>query len=323
MVGAIIIGLHGRTPEWVPLALFLLAMTLITATAEFANTYTDRGEDHLYFPGNPLVTGELAVVTARKALIVQNVAAAILVVALLWVTRNYSLVLAILIGWFAGLAYSLPPLRFKETAVGPLFLATGYALPAVGAWLLVKPSLTAGNGFIIAFASVLFLHSLGYGITIKFRKTFHALNAGLIKVAPGGSVYDLSTVGLGLKVKTAMALEAVSTLGAFVLVPVYWWLGIFDAALSIPLLAAALPTTLFALVLRVRDPVGNGPKCLVFMTMAGVDIGMILFGVAVSSLVHWGFAVLACVVYLAGFIPLFMSVQPFRRRALAAPWLEF
>ncbi len=322
LIGAIIRGLDGRAPEWGPIALFLVTMTILMAILEFANVYADRDEDRLYFPNNPIATGELDVGTARKALILENIVAGLLLVALVSVTLNYSLLIVMIASWFVNLAYSLPPLRLKETIADPFNHGFLYALPAMAAWLVVEPSLTAGNGFIIAFASLLLLFSFGYGITVKFRKTFHALNSGLIQVEEGGSVYDVRTVGLGLKVKTAMALEAATTLGAFVLVPIFWHLGIFDTALSIGLLAAAFPTAVFAIATRVKDPVKNGPKCLVFMMMAAVDIGLVLFGVAVTSYIHWGFAVLACIVYLLVFIPLFRTIEPFGRMSVTTPWRE-
>jgi len=322
LIGAIILGLDGGAPEWAPIALLLVTITLLMAILEFANVYTDRDEDRLYFPNNPIVTGELDAGKARKALILENIVAGVFLVALLLVTLNYSLIIVVIGCWFVNLAYSVPPLRLKETVADPFNHGFLYALPTIAAWLVVEPSLTAGNGFIIAFASLLFLFSFGYGISVKFRKTFHALNSGLIQVEQGGSVYDVRTVGLGLKVKTAMVLEAVTILGAFVLVPIFWHLGIFDAALSIGLLAAAFPTAVFAIAMRVKDPVKNAPKCLVFTIMAGVDIGLVLFGVAVTSYIHWGFAVLACIVYLIVFIPLFRTIEPFGRMSVTTPWRE-
>jgi len=322
LIGAIIRGLDGRAPEWAQIALFLVTMIIIMAIVEFANVYTDRHEDRLYFPGNPIVTGELDARTARKAFILENIVVGLLLVALLVVTVNYSLIVVMIMSWFIALAYSVPPFRFKETLAAPFTYGFGYAFPTIAAWLVVEPSLTAGDGFIIAFASLVFLHSFGYGISVKFRKTFHALNSGLIRVEEGGSVYNLGTVGLGLKVKTAMALEAITTLGAFILGPIFWHLGIFDSALSIGLLAAALPPTVVAIGTRMKDPVRNGPKCLVFMTMAGVGIGLVLSSVALASLVHWGFAVLICLVYLIAFIPLFRTIEPFGRMSVTAPWRE-
>ena len=323
VIGAIILGLDGGTPEWGPIALLLVTITLLMAILEFANVYADRDEDRLYFPNNPIVTGELDAGKARKALILENIVAGIFLVALLLITLNYTLIIVMIGSWFVNLAYSLPPLRLKETVADPFNHGLLYALPTMAAWLVVEPSLTAKDGFIIAFASLLFLFSFGYGITVKFRKTFHALNSGLIRVDEGGSVYDVRTVGLGLKVKAAMALEAVTTLGAFsVLVPIFWHLGIFDATLSIGLLAVAFPTAVFAIAVRVKDPVENSPKCLVFMIMAAVDIGLVLFGVAVTSYIHWGFAVLACIVYLLVFIPLFRTVEPYGRMPVTAPWRE-
>ena len=322
LIGAIIRGLDGRAPEWAPIALFLVTITLLMAILEFANVYADRDEDRLYFPNNPIVTGELDAGKARKVLILENIAAGVFLIALLSITLNYSLIIVMIGSWFVNLAYSLPPLRLKETVADPFNHAFLYALPTMAAWLVVEPSFTAGSGFIIAFASLLFLFSFGYGITVKFRKTFHALNSGLIRVEEGGSVYDVRTVGLGLKVKTAMALEATTILAAFALVPIFWHLGIFDATLSVALLAVALPTAVFAIAMRVKDPVKNAPKCLVLIIMAAVDIGMVLFGVAVTNYIHWGFAVLACIVYLLVFIPLFRNIEPYGRMSVTAPWRE-
>lgn len=321
-IGPIIIGLDGRTPEWVPIALFLATVTVIMSIAEFSNTYADRDEDWLYGPTNPLVTGELDVRTTRNVFILQNILAGLLLVALLAVIPNYALAITMIVGWFAGIAYSLPPFRLKETVAAPFLFALGLALLPIVAWLSVEPSLTAQNGFILAFAALLFLHSFGFEITLKFRKTYHAVNHGLIQVEPGGSIYNVNTVGLRLNVRTAMVVEAITTLAAFALVPVFWYLGIFDMALSIALLALPLPLTVLVIGLRMKDPVNNSPKCMLFMGMAWVFIVLALFAVALTSLIHWGFVILACFVFVAGFIAMLRAIHPFGAKAVATPWRE-
>lgn len=148
------------------------------------------------------------------------------------------------------------------------------------------------------------------------------MNHGLIQVEQGGSIYNLSTVGFKLKVKNAVALEAIATLGAFILVPIFWHLGIFDMALSIGLLTLPLAFTVLAMVLRIKEPVNNSQKCMLFMTMAWTFIVLLLFAVALASLVHWGFVILACIVFLIGFLLLTRTIHPFGREAVSAPWQE-
>ena len=133
LIGAIIRGLDGRAPEWAPIALFLVTVTLLMAILEFANVYADRYEDQLYFPNNPIVTGELDAGKARKVLILENIIAGVFLVALLLVTINYSLIIVMIGCWFVNLAYSLPPLRFKETLAAPFTYGFLYALPTIAA----------------------------------------------------------------------------------------------------------------------------------------------------------------------------------------------
>ncbi len=317
-ISAIILGLDGAAPEWVSIGLFLATMTVVIAIAQYANTYSDREEDRIYIPTNPLVTGELIVRTARNVFISQNILAGLMLLALLLITDNYSLIIAMIAGWFAGLAYSLPPLRLKETVVGPIPHALGMALLPVVGWLLVAPL----NRFIIAYALFLFVHGLGFEITNKFRKTFHALRQDYIEHNQQDNLYNISTVGLKLKVKTAMIAEAVTTLGAFILVPVFWYLGMFDAQLSIGLLTLPLALTVLVVVLRIKDPVVNGPKCMLLMTMAWIFIALILLGVALTSLFHWGFVVLVCAAFIIVSLLLVRTIYHFGRRAFTAPWLE-
>lgn len=317
-IAPIILGLDGKTPEWGPIALFVIAVTAIMAIAEFANTYTDRDEDWLYFPSSPLVTGELDAGTARKAFILQNMLAGALLIALVLVTHSYSLMMVLIAGWLVGLAYSLPPARLKATVASPFLTALGLALLPIAAWLVVAPL----NDFIIAFGAFFFVYSFGFGVTQKFRKTFHALNSGEIQIQQGSSVYNLRTVDLGLKVRTAMASEAIASLGAFTLVPVFWHLGIFDAKLSIGLLVLPLAFTVLSIGLRIQDPVENGQKCVLFMTMAWALIGLLLFAVALTSLIDWGFVVLVCIVFLVGSVGLLRTMHPFGRKSFTAPWRE-
>lgn len=317
-IGLIIIGLDGRAPQWGSLALSLVTVTCIMAIAEFANTYADRDEDWLYIPTNPLVTGELNAGTAKNAFILQNIIAGVLLVALLLVTLNYSLIIAMIVGWFVGLAYSVPPFRFKETVLGPFFCALGLALLPIAAWLSVAPL----NDFIIAFAGFWFVYNLGLGVTIKLRKTNEALNADQIRVEEGDSLNKIHTVDLKLKFETAKAIEAIATLGAFILVPIFWYLGIFGMPLSLGLLTAPLALTVVAIILRTKAPVNNGLKCVVCYTMAWIFIMLSLLAAAITTLTQWGFAILACIFVLIVALALFRTIKSFGLKAVATPWKE-
>jgi len=299
-IGAVILGLDGKAPEWVGLALFIVTVLTIQSIAEFVNSYTDRDEDRIYGPTNTIVTRELDAGIAKKILVLQNIVAALLIAALAVVTLNYALISVMIIGWFFGLAYSVSPFRLKETVNGPLAHAIAFALLPVAGWLIVEPSLLAKNGFILAFASLLFLHSYGLGITLKFRKTLLALDSGLVSTKQDSDLYNISTVGFRLKLKTAMYLEAIAALGSFILVPIFWYLGIFDAAFSIALLALPLPLTSLAMILRTKDPVKNSSIYKVFMTLSWILIVLTLLGYGLASVIPWGFAALFCVISLVG-----------------------
>ncbi len=148
-IGSLIWALNGKTPQWGILALFLITVVMIQATAEIANTYIDRFEDQIYVPSNPLVTGELKESTARKALILENIMAGILLVVLLLISMNHLLVITMAVAWLVGLSYSLPPFKFKETIAGPFSFALTTALIPIAACLFAGPL----NSFMIAFAA--------------------------------------------------------------------------------------------------------------------------------------------------------------------------
>jgi 4-hydroxybenzoate polyprenyltransferase len=319
-IGAILLGLDGGTPDWVPFALFIVTVLTIQGAAEFANSYTDREEDRLYGPTNTLVTGELGADTARRTIILQNIIAAALLIALLILTRNYVLTVVMLTGWFFGLAYSIPPFRLKETVHAPFSHAIAFALLPVSGWLIAGSSLTASSGFILAFAAILLLHSYGLGITLKFRKTLLALDSGQIEVARGSSIYDLKTVGFNMRFGTAMGLEEITSLGAFILIPIFWSLGIMDTALSIALLAVPMPLTALAMILRRLDPVGNSSKYKVLMTLAWGIIVVTLLGAGIASFVHWSYAIPICISVLVGFPLLVRIVHPWGCKSLDASY---
>lgn len=312
-IACIILGLDGRPPEWGSLILFFITLTIIGAIAQFSNTYADRDEDWLYGPTNPLVTGELELSLAKRAFILQNIIAGMLLIALLLFTLNYALILAMIVGWFAGLSYSVPPFRFKETVFHPIIFALGLSLFPIVAWLIVAPF----NDFIIAFAIFFFVWCFGFGITQKFRKTQLALNAGLIQRKQGDSIYDLNMVGFKLKIKTAMIIEAVMLLGSFVLIPIFWHLQIFDSVLSIALLAVTLPLTILGLILRIKDPINNSARCNKPLGLAWIFIILILFATSVSSLIHWSLAILACFVFIIGFPLLVKAIHPWGSKGLS------
>ena len=318
--GPIILALDGTTPEWGPIVVFALTVTGIVAMAEIANSYSDREEDKIYFPSNPLVTAELDTGMAKRALVLQNLLTGLLLIILLVVTLNHCLIITVAAGWFIGMSYSVPPFRFKETVAAPAIYAIGVALIPIAAWLAIAQL----NSYIIAFTVFFLLHSYGYGITYKFRKTFHALRAGVIRLGQDSDVYNIRSVGLGLKVKTAMALEAISSLGSFALVPIFWYTGIFDAMLSIGLLTAPLVFTVVTIALRIKDPVGNSTKCIVAMTAAWMFIILTLFAIALTDGLqwHWSHAIPLCIAFPIGSVVLLRAVHPFELDALAAPWEE-
>ena len=309
-IGSFIYALEAedKDPEWVPITLFLITVTILVAIAEFANTYADRDEDWLYVPSNPIVTGEVSADTAGKTFIIQNIAGGIFLIALMAVTRNYWLTLALAAGWAVGYAYSMPPFRFKERVVGPFFFALGITLKPIVGWLVIGPL----NDFMIAFAIFLFVWLIAFQISgDKLRKTSLALNHGIIQPEEGSSAYEIGTVGLKLKLKTAIFLESAIGLGAFVLVPVFWYLEIFDMKLSIALLTLPLLFMVLTVVARIRDPLRNADKC---SQLAGVVYSFIILsycGVALASVLHWAITALICVVFLAVFRLLFRFTHPF------------
>jgi len=303
---AIILGLDGEAPDWLHLGVFIPTALLGLAIAEYAGTYADRHEDWLYGPTNPIVTGDLDAGTARKTFILQNVVAGSLGFALMIITLDYALTLTLIACWVIALTYSLPPFRLKETVAGPFFLALGYALIPLAGWLLVAPV----NKFIAFFALFWFLYTFAFGFTLKFRKTYLAINAGHIKAEEGESIYDLVTVGSGPRVRTAMTLEAVAALGAFILVPILWAVGIFEMPISAGLLALCLPPTLAGLVMRARKPVENSVFTTQLIALGFTFVHFLFFAVALAELVHWGYALLAGVASLVGFLLLLMIVHP-------------
>jgi len=317
-IGAIILALNGGTPKWDAIGLFAATVALIGALWEFTNSYVDREEDIIYFRSNPFVTGELAAPTAKVALIIESLTTAALLLALLLITLNYALFATLVMGWFVGVAYSLPPFTSKKSIVAPFSLALGCTLLPISGWLVIAPL----DNFIIAFASFFFIHSFGYGITHKFRKTFHALSHGIIRPEQGNNTYDTKTIDIGLRLKTSLTLEAAFSLGAFVLVPIFWHLDIFDAPLSIGLLTLPLVCTAASLTIRVKDPVKNAQMGVMLMTIAWALIILLLFATALASLIHWGYVVLACIVFLFAFAVLLRTVHPFTCKAITSPWQE-
>ena len=315
-IGAIALGLDGRTPEWGPIALFTATIIIIQCTAELANSYSDRDEDHLYGPTNTMVTGELDTYLAKKILVFQNIIAIILLIALLSVTRNYLLCLVIVTGWFFSMAYSVSPLRLKETMWGPFSHAISFALLPVAGWLIVQPSITTHNGFIIGFSIILFLYSFALGITLKFRKTLLALNSGIISMEEGGNLFKLRTIGFKMRYREAMSLEAFTAILPFVLVLIFWYQDIFDATLSIGLLAGPLPLTIIAVFIRARHPVKNGAKHKTLMTLAWIFISVLLLGIGLSNHLPLGFAISACILFLAGFPLLVRIVHPWGSKSI-------
>lgn len=309
-IGAMIFGLDGSTPEWGPIILLLVMVTIFVGVAAFSNTYADRDEDHIFVPSNPLLTGELDMGTAKRAFVLQNILGGLLLIALLVVTVDYWLIIALAVGWAVALTYSLPPFRFKETIACPLFFSLGLALLPIVGWLSVAPL----NDFIIAFAAFWFVVCLPFAVSLtKLRKTFDALMGGHIQVEEGKSVWDLRTIGLKLKVKTAVALEAIVGLGAFILVPIFWHLEIFDMALSIALLTLPLAFMILTVVFRINDPVTNTRKCEQFAGMSFQFIILSFFAVALTSVLqwHWGLAILLSIIFLIGFVLLLRYVHPF------------
>ena len=50
-IGGVIFALEGGSPDWGPIILFFITVTLLYGIAEFANTYADRYEDPIFVRG--------------------------------------------------------------------------------------------------------------------------------------------------------------------------------------------------------------------------------------------------------------------------------
>ncbi len=307
-IGSIFAGLD-RAPtlsEWGDIALFLATMVAIVTTfVQFANNYADRYEDRIYCTANPLVTGEVDAGTAKKAFIFQTFVLVSLLIALYIVTRNYQLMITLLFGCAVALVYNLPPFRFKEKFFNPLLFGLFMGLNPIFAWLAVSDL----NRFIIAYAGFFFLHELAFGTTNQLRKTAEAVRVGEIKVDED-NIYNTKTV-IKLKLKTLVALEAISGLGAFILIPIYWHLGIFDMPLSVALLTLPLIFMILAVAFRVKDPIGNYRKCEQFMGMSVLFTVFSFLGVALSGSLHWAYIILAFIFFTVMFAQLQRAVRPF------------
>ena len=281
-LGLIFWGLGEFPSQWGTIIYSLSVAVFIICIMQFADMYSDRIEDRVYRPSNPMVTGELKIETAKRILIADNIIIAVLLLALFWVTKNYPLILALMGGWIGGLIASLPPFRLKgRKIISPFEFGLCCAvIPLVG-WLIVKPLDT----FIAAFALFLFVGGSGVGITTKLRRTAEALDSGLIK---GSNVLNLETIDFGLKVRNAMILEAILVVGAICLIPVFGFLGVFDQILVVFLISFVLPPVLVGFVFRFKDPirsVKNAQMSFLFMCASLQAIAMATF---ISSIVHIG-----------------------------------
>ncbi|MBE0481853.1 MAG: UbiA family prenyltransferase [Dehalococcoidia bacterium] len=308
--GSLLFASGGVSPDRGILALFIAAVVTLQATAEFANTYVDRYEDRVHFPANPLVPGELGPAAARKALLLECSAAGLLLLALLLVSLNYYLVLAMLAAWAIGMAYSLPPLRLKKTAAGPLsFALSTAAIPIAASLVFGMPGM-----FMIAFALFLLIGTMGANLsTGQIRKTLESLVRS--KKAPDRDVniYELSTHKLGISIRTAVALEILAGLAALILVAGFWYAGVFDRALTIALFSSTLPFLAMTAVCRLRNPLKNFQRCVEFAGISALLIMLSYFSLSLTGVLqwHWYLAALASAAFLAGFFLLLKHVHPY------------
>jgi len=274
-------GFPATGGQWGTIIYALLVAAFIICITEFADIYSDRFDDRVYRPSNPLVSGDLTIGTARKIFIAENIIGMPLLASLLWVTGNYPLILALIAGWIGGLVYSLPPFRLKgRKIIGAFEFGLSCAiLPLVG-WLVVIRELDL---FIGAFALILFVGGSGVGITTKLRRTSEAFNSGLIR---GSNVFNLETIDFGLKVKNAMIIEAILIAGAIILIPVFGLLEVFDSILVILLVSFVLPTVLVGYALRLREPIRNLKNSRTSFLLICGSLPAICFATFISSIVH-------------------------------------
>ena len=289
-LGLIFWGLGGfpaTASQWGTIIFSLLVAAFIICITEFADIYSDRFDDQVYRPSNPLVSGDLKIGTARKIFIAENIIGVPLLASLLWVTGNYPLILALIAGWIGGLIYSLPPFRLKgRKIIGPFEFGLSCAIIPLVGWLVVRgldPSLDPF--FIAAFALFLFVGGSGVGITTKLRRTSEAFNSGLIS---GSNVFNLETIDFGLKVKNAMILEAILVAGAIILIPVFGFLEIFEQILVIFLVSFILPPVLIGFALRFREPIRNLKKARRSFVLICGSLPAICLATFISSIVHIG-----------------------------------
>jgi len=283
-LGLIFLGL-GRFPhpdEWGIIVYSIFVATFTVCITEFADIYADRFDDKIFRPANPLASGEISHQTGKKIFILENILGIVLLVSLYILTKNLPLILALTLGWISGLAYSLPPLKLKERKIiGPVeFGFCCSLLPLVG-WLIVKPL----TSFILAYMLILFIGGIGVGIATKLRRTSEALNYGLFANNPETNPLNLKVLGFSLKVKTAIILEAIFTIGAVILIPVFYILKIFNPTLTILLLLASTPPVLAGITLRIKNPIKDVKHSQKTFTIFCLSLPLICIATFIAALI--------------------------------------
>ena len=260
----------------------LLVGVFIICMTNFADMYSDRIEDIIHRPSNPMVTGDFTIEDGKRIFIVENIISLLLLVALFVVTHNYALILALAAGWIGGLLYSLPPFRLKaRRIIGPFEFGLCCAIIPLVGWLVVKPL----DSFIAAFALILFVGGTGAGITTKLRRTAEDFHAGKIS---GHDIFNLKTTDFGLKVRESLILEATFLVGAVVLIYIFGQVGIFDRTLSLYLVLFSLPLILAGFLLRGRDPIRNLKRAELSFILICATLPAICLATFISSIIHVG-----------------------------------
>jgi len=237
--------------QWGEVAFALAIGVFLICTTNFADMYSDRMEDKIHRPSNPMVTGGFSTETGRKLFLAQNIIGILLILVLIITTQNYAATLVLTAGWIGGLLYSLQPVRLKaRKIIGPFeFGLCCGVIPLVG-WLAVHPL----NSFVAAFALVLFVGGSGVGISTKLRRTAEDFNSGKIK---GCNPLKVKTTDFGLQVRYALIIEAILLILAVCLIFVFGKIGTFDGTLALFLILFTAPLIILGFAVRGRNPLKN------------------------------------------------------------------
>ncbi len=255
--------------EWVMILILFITGSIIMNGVDVAGHYTDSDVDKFQKPENPLQKGEIKQSTMKRAVKYIYLIAVLSLLSMSVLTKNITLILVAIAGWFFGHTYVTYPIRARANwfLASPWF-STGLAIIPLSGWVLFRPDVSIPTAAIF----LLFFFPLMGEFLTKELNHLEFDSKGGIRTVP---------MVIGIK-QTAILGVFFNLISFMLLIPIFYFKGLFNQ-IAVIIMFAPFLLALASSAQLIKKPIKNAGSAQAWIKISIVWIG---YALLLSTLIN-------------------------------------